>query len=40
MSPPQFSMGAGQYLDKELELTRPLKIENIGQIGMSGGVWV
>ena len=32
-SPLLLSMGAGQYLDKELELNRPLKIENIGQVG-------
>ena len=32
-SPLLLSMGAGQYLDKELELNRPLKIDNIGQVG-------
>ena len=31
-SPLLLSMGAGQYLDKELELNRPLKIDNIGQV--------
>lgn len=32
ISPLLLSMGAGQYLDKELELNRPLKIDNIGQV--------
>ncbi|CAI8048545.1 Phosphatidylinositol 4-kinase alpha [Geodia barretti] len=30
-SPLLLSMGAGQFLDKELELNRPLRIESIGQ---------
>ena len=37
-SPLLLSMGAGQYLDKELELNRPLKIENIGQVRGAEGV--
>lgn len=36
-SPLLLSMGAGQYLDKELELNRPLKIDNIGQVRGAGG---
>lgn len=36
-SPLLLSMGAGQYLDKELELNRPLKIDNIGQVRGPGG---
>ena len=31
-SPLLLSMGAGQFLDKELELNRPLRIESIGQV--------
>ena len=31
-SPLLLSMGAGQYLDKELELNRPLKIDTLGQV--------
>ena len=37
-SPLLLSMGAGQYLDKELELNRPLKIDNIGPVGAGPGV--
>ena len=31
-SPLLLFRGAEQYLDKELELNRPLKIDNIGQV--------
>ncbi len=32
-SPLLLSMGAEQYLDKELELNHPLKAENIAPVG-------
>ena len=35
-SPLLLFMGAGQYLDKELELNHPLKIDNIGQVMLGG----
>ena len=34
-SPLLLSMGAEQYLDKELEINHPLKIENIAAVSLN-----
>ena len=39
-SPLLLSMGAGQYLDKELELNRPLKMTILGRWGVEQWVWL